>query len=310
MRFELRQLENFGDESLLAELRRVAAENPTGRLTRDAFDRHSKAASVTIVRRFGGWQAALERAGLGQRYSGRVVSSRMRNQEHRGALVAEIIAEVQRVARLAGDRGLTRAFFDQNASFHSTVLTRRFGSWGAGLRRAGIEVVAHGRRHRDEDYYENLLTVWTHYGRQPVHREMDNPPSRITAGAYDKKFGSWRRALAAFVDRINAASDEAPVSNGNAQAVASGEDRLVPAVASQAPARVQKLSLGLRYEILRRDRFRCVMCGRSPAATPGIELHVDHIVHRARGGSNQASNLRSLCNQCNLGRGTKHDEAQ
>lgn len=32
----------------------------------------------------------------------------------------------------------------------------------------------------------------------------------------------------------------------------------------------------LRYDILKRDGFRCVICGRT--ANDGVKLHVDHII--------------------------------
>ena len=57
----------------------------------------------------------------------------------------------------------------------------------------------------------------------------------------------------------------------------------------------------LRYMILRRDGFRCQLCGRS--ANDGIKLHVDHIIPISKGGRTIESNLRVLCEDCNLGKG-------
>ena len=67
-----------------------------------------------------------------------------------------------------------------------------------------------------------------------------------------------------------------------------------------------KMKLGLRYDIMKRDGFRCVLCGRS--ASDGIKLHVDHIVPVSRGGKTEESNLRTLCEECNLGKGDKIGE--
>lgn len=206
--------------------------------------------------------------------------------------------EIQRVASIIGSDKLTRAAFDQHALCNSAALEDRFGSWSQALARADFAVVPRGRRHSDEDYFENLLTVWTHFGRQPFYREMDSPPSRITAGAYEKKFGTWRQALAAFISQVNGPRAPAKVK---LEEQSSAHQMVVQ-------RRPQKLSLGIRYEILRRDRFRCVLCGRSPATHPQLTLHVDHIDHRSRGGSNDPSNLRTLCNECNIGRGTKQDD--
>lgn len=59
----------------------------------------------------------------------------------------------------------------------------------------------------------------------------------------------------------------------------------------------------LRYKVLHRDRFRCVICGRSPAKDLSIELHVDHILPWSKGGKTMEENLRTLCSDCNLGKG-------
>ena len=58
----------------------------------------------------------------------------------------------------------------------------------------------------------------------------------------------------------------------------------------------------MRFSILQRDGFRCRYCGRS-GSTPGVVLHVDHIVPRAAGGTSTAENLATACEECNLGKG-------
>lgn len=57
----------------------------------------------------------------------------------------------------------------------------------------------------------------------------------------------------------------------------------------------------LRYEVLKRARYRCELCGIS-AEHKAIE--VDHILPRIRGGSDDLSNLQALCYSCNA---TKRD---
>lgn len=56
----------------------------------------------------------------------------------------------------------------------------------------------------------------------------------------------------------------------------------------------------LRYEILSRDNFRCVLCGLS--ASDNVILQVDHIIRPVDGGENLPENLRTLCHICNHGR--------
>lgn len=61
----------------------------------------------------------------------------------------------------------------------------------------------------------------------------------------------------------------------------------------------------LRYDILKRDGFKCALCGRS--ADDGVKLHVDHIIPVSKGGKTVPENLRTLCDSCNLGKSDKYD---
>ena len=63
------------------------------------------------------------------------------------------------------------------------------------------------------------------------------------------------------------------------------------------------LTDSMRYDVLRRDGFRCQICGAS--AKDGIKLHVDHIFPVSKGGKTEMSNLRTLCERCNKGKSDK-----
>ena len=67
-----------------------------------------------------------------------------------------------------------------------------------------------------------------------------------------------------------------------------------------------KMNDGLRYNILRRDGFRCRLCGRT--AQDGVKLEVDHIIPISRGGKTTYDNLQTLCKECNRGKGAKMDD--
>ena len=64
-----------------------------------------------------------------------------------------------------------------------------------------------------------------------------------------------------------------------------------------------EVSDSLRYDILNRDNFTCVLCGAS--AKQGVRLHVDHIIPIAKGGKSTPNNLRTLCERCNIGKSDK-----
>lgn len=63
------------------------------------------------------------------------------------------------------------------------------------------------------------------------------------------------------------------------------------------------MTAGLRTKILKRDNFRCRMCGAS--ADDGISLHIDHITPVSLNGRTVVNNLQTLCQSCNLGKGNR-----
>lgn len=57
----------------------------------------------------------------------------------------------------------------------------------------------------------------------------------------------------------------------------------------------------LRFEILRRCNFACYYCG-VPAAMGLKQLHIDHVIPVALGGTNDMWNLVAACWDCNAGK--------
>ena len=64
----------------------------------------------------------------------------------------------------------------------------------------------------------------------------------------------------------------------------------------------RKIPDKLRYQVLKRDNFKCCACGASPAKDPSVELHIDHILPFSKGGETTLENLQTLCSKCNLGK--------
>jgi 5-methylcytosine-specific restriction endonuclease McrA len=62
------------------------------------------------------------------------------------------------------------------------------------------------------------------------------------------------------------------------------------------------ISLKLRFEIFKTDNYKCRLCGAS-AKDKGVKLEVDHILPIAKGGTDDKSNLWTLCFKCNRGKG-------
>ena len=198
----------------------------------------------------------------------------------------EIAADLRRVASEQASETVTVRAYNEHGRFASAAIKSRFGSWNAALHSAGL-ATPNIHQVSDESLWDNLRTVWMKLGRQPRRSEMATPLSRLSHNPYVRRYGSWLRAMKAFVaitrQEESGELREAPIEAGDVRGGRSA-------------------SLRLRYLVMRRDRFLCTICGRSPSTHPGVELHVDHTRAWSRGGKTTAANLQTLCQACNLGK--------
>jgi len=185
---------------------------------------------------------------------------------------------------------LTFRSYKEHGKYSADTIAARFGSWNDGLRRAGLAPIEE-KNVSIEALFDNLKNVWIAKGKQPVYRDMGASPSQYTASIYSDRFGGWRPALEAFVatvdqEQVDLLSFEVEVKR------------------SEGTKRTKRdPSLALRFFVLKRDRFCCVACGRSPATVAGLVLEVDHIHPWSKGGETIEENLQSLCFDCNRGKG-------
>ena len=181
--------------------------------------------------------------------------------------------------------------------FSVATFQRTFGSWPGALEAAGLEVSESWRpKAPDEELLSNLAEVWESLGRQPKKSDMVPPLSRVSAHSYVRRFGSWRGALESFVKAANLnVPEEDPTPSVSVQ---------LTGLQTVKKATQRNPSWRLRFLVNRRDRFTCCACGRSPATHPGVVLHVDHIVPWSKGGETACANLQTLCEVCNIGKGS------
>ncbi len=305
LNFEINYLTEYTDEAILAEIARVAALLPEGPLTTKRFEEVSRVGRNTVARRFGSWAKAMSLAGLSHRLA--------EVQGVRGGVQAaihkmtddEVLEAMTALAKKLEQDTLTTSDVDAHLPFGSGTLRRRWGSSKAAFAAAGLGQSALGKRYTDEDCFQNLLEVWTHYGRAPKHREMNISPSTVGSKAYIRRFETWRKALSAFVDKMNQdmADPDTAVVVDTMSSAASLKENVDP-----SPRDTRDIPLGMRFKILTRDRFKCVLCGDNPATSPKCKLHVDHIIPWSKGGATKPENLRTLCKSCNLGRGNRYDD--
>lgn len=204
----------------------------------------------------------------------------------------QLIEDLRRVSKSSPNFTVRQRTYKEQGKFGVTTIIRRFGSWNNAIKLAGLEVSVE-RNIDDSDLFEDLGKVWERLGRQPTYGEISPPRSKFHVATYERRFGSWRKALENFV----AFAEE---ENTDFVDIAPRDERTPPRAS-------RKIDLAIRFKVLKRDHFRCVVCGASPSMTPGVELQVDHIVPYSRGGESILANLQTLCSNCNQGKSNRAD---
>ena len=216
-----------------------------------------------------------------------------------------LIEDLVSVAKKLNKNSITHDEYNQEGKYSSSTYLRRFGSWFNALEKAGLQKTRTPANIPEEDLFRNIEEVWTKLGRQPRYQEIKTPLSKYSAGTYENRFGTWRKALEKFVSYINADKNEEEISNGSPE-----ESISTDSVSGKTFKHKTKREISdrLRFRILMRDGFTCKKCGRSPMKEMGVELHVDHITPWSKGGETVPENLEAKCSRCNLGKGNAFNQ--
>jgi len=198
----------------------------------------------------------------------------------------DLIAALQSVAEALGEGYFSSTKYNAlpGKRPHSDTIIERFGSWKKALLLIGISG-ARERRYAPDRLIANLERVWKELKFPPGKRQIATLGEKISEGPYKRHWGSLHKAciaLAAFHDE----------KMSREQLLAGSSD---------GPARTT-IPLKARWAVLKRDNYRCVKDGASPSNDRSVKLEVDHIIPVARGGTNDISNLQTLCRMCNQGK--------
>lgn len=131
----------------------------------------------------------------------------------------------------------------------------------------------------DEELLQALVDAAQKLGRTPSRRDLKDLEC-ADAETYRARFESYNNAV-----------------------VAAGLEPNVTLPFSYLDGSKNLISITLRYQVLKRDGFRCQYCGGTPEH--GYILHVDHVIPRSEGGLTIAENLKTACWLCNTGKSNK-----
>lgn len=297
MEFKLNKYHrNISDQELLNDIKRVSGFLDTNILSRDAYNKYGKYSRTTIERRFGSWKKALEKIGLVPVHSG------IKNVFNINVSDEQLLNDLKETAKSLNATTITSTQYCEHGKHGHTIIIERFGKWETALLKAGLEPTGFHSAVSPEELMEEIERIWIKLGRQPTTTDIKSGISKYSLNSYARKFGSWRKALETFVEYIN--KDE----KAEEKEVETVADIQVSGVAACPNAAIKTrrtkrdINLRLRFLVMKRDNFKCCMCGRSPATTPNLELHIDHIKPWSKGGETVIENLQTLCADCNLGK--------
>ena len=123
------------------------------------------------------------------------------------------------------------------------------------------------------EYLKKHISEWVHNQELRKVSELNDAPRTIRLLRQE----GWK---------INIRGDGYVMLTSLEKGVARGERRAI--------------SEKVRYQVFSRDAFRCKACGRG--ADDGVKLTVDHVTPVDWGGTNDMSNLLTLCEECNRGK--------
>ena len=209
--------------------------------------------------------------------------------------ILEVIEDLRRVASDLQSKSVTKVQYDERGVFGATTVLRKLGTWNKALEKCGLEIVNRQDISKDE-LFENIANIWTKLGRQPFGRQVKDKGSGsvFSLATYEKRFGSWNKALLAFSEYVQLGRDSSDMTD------ASDTDVQYPTATFRRTLR--EINWRLRAKVLIKHSCICQMCGDSPAKNPNTVLHVDHILAWANGGETVEENLQTLCAVCNIGK--------
>lgn len=293
MIYELNRLTEYSDQEIFTEIKRVAYLTKEKPLSTSTFKKHAKVGITTVRRRYGSFKEGLIKAGLDQSYI---------NSQNRRITKEDVVEDLKKVSHIIGKTSFSEKEYQENGKFSKHVFHRHCGSFNKIMFEINFTVPLTSKRYTDEERFENLLAVWTYYGRQPFLKEMNKEPSTIGSKAYTNRWSSWGKSLKAFIEEVNKDNDSQIQEILQTNELETGN--IKRSTKADSIRENRSIPLGLRWDILTRDKYFCVNCGRTPKLH-NVVLEVDHIIPWSKGGRTVRDNLQTLCNLCNRGKSNK-----
>jgi hypothetical protein len=222
----------------------------------------------------------------------------------------KVIEELERAAKFFNYTEFGWRDFNEVANISRTPVIKEFGTWNNAmkylkkhLQTEGIELKKRKKfLYSDKELFDEMERIWKKIGQRPSRTEWDMSNPNISYNCYKKRFNGWTNACIKFIEYKMGSEilfSEKLINNElNSDIKKTNSKRTKKYLSKNS----RDIAIRLRYKILKRDNYRCVYCGKSPATDVGVKLQIDHIIPFSKGGKTEIKNLQTLCSECNLGK--------
>lgn len=283
---------NLSKEELINDLKRISVFLHKSYISRSEYETNGKYSASPYLRCFGSWTNALSAAGL---------ETHKNKNDYKIIPDNYLIEDMKKVSTLLNKESVSTKDYSMYGKYKVQTILSRFSSWSNALNIAGLKPTSY-KEITDVNLFDEIERLWINKGSQPTTTDIKNGLSKYSLNTYSRRFGGWRNALKAFLDYMNEEYVVVKKDNPNKSNTVSPLIDRENEIKQSKHRTPREPNLKLRFCVFQRDNFKCCICGRSPAISPGLELHVDHIKPWAKGGETTLDNLQTLCIDCNLGK--------
>lgn len=205
-------------------------------------------------------------------------------KKYNGFTDNEIIEDFNKIKNQLNKETITfKEYHENGGKYGMKAIRLHFKSYTEFLKQLGLPLNYIGKPISKYEILDIVIDLWNKKGSQPTLQDFCN--TNHTKKIIISNFGTWMNCL------------------NEAILYAKSHNKQIYTIYKHTTSR--EISKGLKYDIMKRDNFKCVICGRTPANVPGLTLDVDHIKAWTNGGETIPENLRTLCSDCNSGKSSK-----
>jgi predicted Zn-ribbon and HTH transcriptional regulator len=216
---------------------------------------------------------------------------------HRHISEQELLDDLKKVATELDSDRITKEQYLSKGKFSSKTYESRFGTWNKALEKAELSV-SQQKNLSYRELFDNIEQVWINLGRQPLYSEIKRPLSKYSTRPYDLRFGSWRKALEAFIGYINSDNSSKEELQSSTFVEFDSDKNKQQEIIHHKTKR--HISNRLKVQVLIVYGNKCNLCG---TLVTGDNIHFDHIKPWSKGGETVLENLQVLCEEHNLAKG-------